>query len=128
LYLACENHKGTSLNAKEFTKLVKESITYNQLERYFETDQDHLAELKDHFDLEPSIEAIKEDIASPGGLKLSHAQRRMLVVLVTLWNGRIADEVFSSGMEDLSKIIQSMDKNNRELFAELIVTYPGWGS
>ncbi|MEH6526151.1 MAG: hypothetical protein V7723_08750 [Sneathiella sp.] len=116
------------MNAKAFTKLVKESITYNQLERYFLTDQGSLDTLEDHFTLRPDINAIKEDMASVGGLKLSHAQRRMLVVLVALWNGRIADEVFSSGMGDLAKVIQSMDRNNRELFAELIISYPGWGN
>jgi hypothetical protein len=116
------------LNAQEFTKLVKESITYNQLERYFVSGKIDLMDMEDHFDLQPNIGAIKDDMASKGGLKLSHAQRRMLVVLVALWNGRVADEVFSSGMEDLAKIIQSMDRNNRELFAELIVTYPGWGT
>lgn len=116
------------MDANAFTKLVKESITYNQLERYFLTDQGSLELLEDHFTLRPDIDAIKEDMASEGGLKLSHAQRRMLIVLVALWDGRIADDVFSSGIGDLSKVIQSMDRNNRELFAELVVSYPGWGN
>ncbi|USG60763.1 hypothetical protein NBZ79_16515 [Sneathiella marina] len=116
------------MNAKEFTKLVKESITYNQLERYFLVDQGNLESLNDHFTLRPDIDAIEEDMASAGGLKLSHAQRRMLVVLVALWDGRVADKVFSNGMGDLPKVIQSMDRNNRELFAELVVSYPGWGN
>lgn len=116
------------MSATAFTKLVIESITYNQLERYFLTDQGNLEMLEDHFALRPDIDAINKDMASDGGLKLSHAQRRMLVVLVALWDGRIADEVFSNGMGDLAKVIQSMDRNNRELFAELVVSYPGWGN
>lgn len=116
------------MNATIFTKLVKESIAYNQLERYFLTDHGNLESLEDHFILRPNINAIEADKKSDGGLKLSHAQRRMLVVLVALWDGRIADETFSSSMGDLAKVIQSMDRNNRELFAELVVSYPGWGN
>ena len=116
------------MNAIVFTKLVKESIAYNQLERYFLVETGTLEDLEDHFTLRPDITSLEADMASNGGLKLSHAQRRMLVVLVALWNGRIADETFSSSMGDLAKVIQSMDRNNRELFAELVVSYPGWGN
>jgi len=108
----------------EFFETLKDAISYNQLERYF---TGNVTSVDSHYNLQPDIGAIKKDMASDGGLKLSHAQRRMLVVLVALWEGHIADEVFNQGIGDLSKIIQSMDKDNREIFAELIVSFPGWG-
>jgi hypothetical protein len=112
----------------QFTKILLETISYNQLERYFSGPEGTLTDIVDHYTLVPDIEAIRTDMASDGGLKLSHAQRRMLVVLVALWEGRIADDVFKDGIGSLPKIIQSMDRNNRELFAELVVLFPGWGS
>jgi len=112
----------------DFTQLAKEAILYNQLERYFTPKGDGFDKLNNHFDLQPDLEAIKSDKESAGGLKLSHAQRRMLMLLVALWNGREADLVFNEGFGSISKLIHSMDRNNRELVAELVVTYPGWGS
>ncbi|PHQ70257.1 MAG: hypothetical protein COB93_05935 [Sneathiella sp.] len=116
------------LDITEFAETLQEAISYNQLERYFTVTGEGLPTATSHYDIQPDINAIKADIASAGGLKLSHAQRRMLVVLVALWEGRIADEVFADGIGSLPKIVQSMDKNNRALFADLIVTFPGWGS
>ncbi|WP_373088764.1 hypothetical protein [Sneathiella sp.] len=111
---------------RNFAILVKEVITYNQLEQYF-TGMDAVAEINSHYDLQPDIETIERDFKSAGGLKLSHAQRRMLTVLVSLWNDRVADSIFNESLGSLAKTVQSMDRNNRELLAELIVTYPGWG-
>ncbi len=111
----------------DFTKIVQEAIVYNQLERYFWPKGDALGSVESHFDLKPDIEEIEKDKASDGGLKLSHAQRRMLILLVALWEGNEADRIFAEGFGSISKVIHSMDKNNRELTADLVVTYPGWG-
>ncbi len=106
---------------------MKDVIRYNQLERYFKTSTGSIEEVSSHYDLKPNIEAITRDQADSGGLKLSHAQRRMLMTLVALWEGATADQLFEEGLGSLSRIIQSMDRNNRELLAELILAYPGWG-
>jgi hypothetical protein len=115
------------LNEQEFTDALKEAIRYNQLERYFTADACPVEDVDNHYDLAPDVPAIKKDQADRGGLKLSHAQRRMLTVLVALWEGNMANQLFEEGIGSLSSIIQSMDRNNRELLAELILTYPGWG-
>ena len=112
----------------EFTNLVKEAITYNQLERYFTPKDTDLDRLTNHFEIAPDIKEIEKDKQSDGGLKLSHAQRRMLILLIALWDGRQADRIFQEGIGSLAKLIHSMDRNNRELVAELIVSYPGWGN
>ena len=111
----------------DFTKIVREAIVYNQLERYFSPKGDKMESVESHFDIQPDIPEIEKDKASAGGLKLSHAQRRMLMLLVALWEGNEADRVFSEGLGSISKLIHSMDANNRELTADLIITYPGWG-
>jgi len=111
----------------DFTKIVQEAILYNQLERYFSPKGDDFNNIESHFELTPDVVEIEKDKASDGGLKLSHAQRRMLMLLVALWEGNEADRIFSEGLGSLGKLIHSMDRNNRELTAELIVTYPGWG-
>ncbi|WP_169546283.1 hypothetical protein [Sneathiella aquimaris] len=116
------------MSEEEFTIIVKEAINYNQLNRYFLSKTGKIDTAKDHFDLTPDLESIRADKASDGGLKLSHAQRRMLILLVALWDGRYADDIFNEGIGSLGKMIHSMDRGNRELFADLIVTYPGWGS
>ena len=115
------------LNEPAFTEVLKEAIRYNQLERYFRANSGQIEDAESHYDLAPDIEAIKLDQADSGGLKLSHAQRRMLMTLVALWEGATADQLFEEGLGSLSRIIQSMDRNNRELLAELTLTYPGWG-
>jgi hypothetical protein len=115
------------LNEQAFTALVKEAIRYNQLERYFRAVTGSIENASSHYDLTPNVDAITRDQADSGGLKLSHAQRRMLMTLVALWEGTTADRLFDEGLGSLSRIIQSMDRNNRELMAELILTYPGWG-
>lgn len=114
------------LNEQAFTEIVQQAIAYNQLERYFAASKDSPQNAGSHYDLEPNIAEIKTDQASVGGLKLSHAQRRMLMVLVALWDGRSADETFGESLGSLPKIVQSMDKKNRELLGDLIMTYPGW--
>lgn len=111
----------------DFTKIVQEAILYNQLERYFSPKGEEFDKIESHFELAPDTDEIEKDIASAGGLKLSHAQRRMLMLLVALWEGNEADRIFSEGLGTLGKLIHSMDRNNRELAADLIVTYPGWG-
>ncbi len=112
---------------EEFTKIVKEAINYNQLNRYFLPNGQELENLTSHYDLKPDLSSIEMDKQSDGGLKLSHAQRRMLIFLVSLWDGRQADRIFLEGIGSLGKMIHSMDKGNRELVADLVVTYPGWG-
>ncbi|MBL4906448.1 MAG: hypothetical protein JKX94_03275 [Sneathiella sp.] len=112
---------------EEFTKIVKEAINYNELNRYFLPTDEKFEAIDSHFELQPNISAIESDKASSGGLKLSHAQRRMLILLVALWEGNEADRIFSEGIGSISKMIHSMDRDNRELFADLILTYPGWG-
>ena len=111
----------------DFTKIVQEAILYNQLERYFSPKGEAFERLESHFELSPDVSEIENDLASAGGLKLSHAQRRMLMLLVALWEGNEADRIFSEGLGSLGKLIHSMDRDNRELTADLIVTYPGWG-
>jgi hypothetical protein len=115
------------VQTREFTETLIEAITYNQLERYFVLPEGPLANVENHFDLRPEVDAIRQDMASAGGLKLSHAQRRMLTVLVSLWDGRTADSLFEEGLGSLASIVQSMDRTNRELLADIIVTFPGWG-
>lgn len=115
------------LDEQTFTSLVKDAILYNQLERYFKASSGPIEDVSSHYDLSPDINAITQDQADSGGLKLSHAQRRMLMTLVALWEGATADQIFDEGLGSLSRIIQSMDRNNRELLAELILAYPGWG-
>lgn len=114
--------------SSEFTKIVKEAIIYNNLSRYFSPIGTNFQHLENHLDLKPNISEIEKDKASSGGLKLSHAQRRMLIFLVALWDGREADRIFEEGIGSLAKMIHSMDRDNKELLADLVVTYPGWGS
>lgn len=122
------NHMRTSyMFETDFTKIVREAIVYNQLERYFSPKGDELENIQSHFDLVPDIDEIEKDKASSGGLKLSHAQRRMLMLLIALWEGNEADRIFAEGLGSIAKLIHSMDANNRELTADLIITYPGWG-
>ncbi|WP_288904018.1 hypothetical protein [uncultured Sneathiella sp.] len=115
------------LTEQAFTALLKDAIRYNQLERYFKVSSGSIEEIASHYDLAPDIDAIKRDLSDSGGLKLSHAQRRMLMTLVALFDGYTADDLFEEGLGSLSRIIQSMDRNNRELMADLILSYPGWG-
>ncbi|GLQ08004.1 hypothetical protein [Sneathiella chinensis] len=112
---------------EEFTIILKQSIKYNQLERYFAATQGEVENAATHYDLYPDMERIIEDRDSPGGIKLSHAQRRMLMVLVALWEGDEADRVFGEGIGSIPTMIHAMDRQNRELLADLILTYPGWG-
>jgi hypothetical protein len=116
------------LNEQEFTKIVKEAIKYNQLEKYFSAKTDTIDKIDDHHLLSPDMMAIERDKSSAGGIKLSHAQRRMLVLLVALWDERQANRVFDGGIGSLGRMVQSMDATNREIFADLIITYPGWGA
>lgn len=116
------------MDQQEFTKIVKEAIKYNQLEKYFFVNNGIIEEIDNHRDLSPDMPAIERDKSSAGGIKLSHAQRRMLVLLVALWDERQANRVFDGGIGSLGRMVQSMDATNREIFADLIITYPGWGS
>ncbi len=110
-----------------FTSILKDVIRYNQLERYFISNTGSLEAAASHYELMPNVEAIRQDQADSGGLKLSHAQRRMLMILVALWQGHKADELFGEGLGSIPRIIQSMDRNNREMLGDLILAYPGWG-
>ncbi|TNE37484.1 MAG: hypothetical protein EP348_05710 [Alphaproteobacteria bacterium] len=115
------------MQEQDFTRFIKEAITYNQLERYFTTTAGTLEATASHFDLSPDLEAIRADQASNGGIKGSNAQRRMLMILVALWQGFEADRLFGEGLGGIGRVIQSMDRTNRRLLSELIKSYPGWG-
>lgn len=112
---------------QQFLTLLKDAIRYNQLERYFEGGKERVESSETPEDLRPDLAAIAADLKDPGGLKLSHAQRRMLTVLVALWDGAAADRLFGEGLGSLSRIIMSMDKANRKRLADILTAYPGWG-
>lgn len=112
---------------QHFLTLLKDAIGYNQLERYFEGGAALIERAESPDDLRPDLAAIAADLEAPGGLKLSHAQRRMLTVLVALWDGGAADRLFGEGLGSLSRIIGAMDRGNRKRLADIIVAYPGWG-
>ncbi|MZR29068.1 hypothetical protein [Sneathiella litorea] len=114
------------MDEQAFTEFLKNSIRYNQLERYFVATPGPIEDATSHYDLIPNVDEIRRDLADSGGLKLSHAQRRMLMTLIALWNGGMADDLFQEGLGSLPRVIQSMDRNNRELLGNLILTYPGW--
>ncbi len=111
-----------------FLDALKTAIEACELNRYFNIPAGGLALVDNHYTLIPNIEAIGEDMASPGGIKGSHAQRRMLLVLVTLWDSGQAQQLFGQDFAILPKVVMSMDARNRGILAELLYTYPGWGS
>lgn len=115
------------MDEDRFLTLLKEAIAYNQLARYFAGGAPRVEAAASLADLRPDIIAIDSDLKDPGGLKLSHAQRRMLTVVVALWDGGAADRLFGQGLGSLAHILQSMDRRNRKLLSEIILTYPGWG-
>ena len=127
--LPCQKvtEEGGIVTEQRFLALLQDTIRYNQLERYFDGGPGRVETVETPYDLIPDVAAIRADMADPGGLKLSHAQRRMLMVLVALWDGGTADRLFEEGLGRLSRIIMSMDKTNRARLAEIITIYPGWG-
>jgi len=109
-----------------FLEAVKAAIETCELERYFLPSGMALAALESHYSLAPDLAAIRTDIESPGGIKGSHGQRRMLLVLVTLWNSKKAQDLFDEEFAVLPTVVMSMDGRNRGILAELLYTYPGW--
>ena len=115
------------MDEAEFLAALKQAIVNCELARYFNIPDAGLDTVDSHYDLAPDLGAIAADRDSPGGIKGSHAQRRMLLVLVTLWHAGQAQELFGEDFAVLPRVIQSMDNENRGLLAELIYSYPGWG-
>jgi hypothetical protein len=115
------------MNEAEFLVALKAAIETCELNRYFNIPDSGLDGVNSHYDLAPDLAAIAADRDSPGGIKGSHAQRNMLLVLCTLWDAGPAQQVFGEDFTVLPRIVHSMDKQNRGLLAELIYTYPGWG-
>ena len=109
-----------------FLEALKRAVERCQLEPYILPVGAELAAVESHWDISLNVAAVKADMASPGGLKLSHAQRRMLQVVATLWNSRSADELFGLPFSELVPVVMSMDRENREILAELLYSYPGW--
>ena len=110
-----------------FLETLKRAISRCQLERYITAACGDYRQAEDHWQIAVNIEEIRRDQASPGGIKGSHGQRRMLQVLTTLWNPRAADELFDQPFSALVPVVMSMDRENREILAELLYCYPGWG-
>ncbi len=114
------------MDEAEFLSALKAAIENCQIARYFQVPGDDLAALESHYDLAPDLAAIRQDLQSPGGIKGSHAQRRMLLILVTLWDPLQAQALFGEDFAILPTAVMAMDLENRGIFAELIYTYPGW--
>jgi hypothetical protein len=115
------------MDETDFLDALKQAIEGCELNRYFNIPEAGLGVVDSHYDLIPDLAAIAEDRDSPGGIKGSHAQRRMLLVLVTLWDAGQAQRLFGEEFAVLPKVIHAMDKQNRGILAELIYNYPGWG-
>jgi hypothetical protein len=109
-----------------FTEALIAALRNAELERYCVLPEAGLAAVSSHLQVGFDVEAIRRDRASPGGIKGSHAQRRMLMLLVALWRPGAADELFGEGLSALPRAIMAMDRRNRAILAELIETYPGW--
>ena len=110
-----------------FLEALKETIIRCQLDRYSIPAGPALATVQDHWDIGFDLDAIRKDMDSAGGIKLSHGQQRMLEILVTLWNPREADALFERRLSDLIPSIMAMDKENRDRLCSLIYHFPGWG-
>ena len=110
----------------EFLSALQAAIEKCQLARYFRVPGGELAALENHYDVVPDLAAIHRDMESPGGIKGSHAQRRMLLILVTLWDPVRAQALFGEDFAVLPAALMAMDRENRGILAELIYTYPGW--
>lgn len=114
------------MDEKAFTEAVVEAIRNAELERYFVLPEGGISEVASHYEIELDVEAVRRDLASPGGLKASHAQRRMLMLLAALWRPRVADELFGESLGSLADAVMAMDRVNRGILAELLYAYPGW--
>ena len=115
------------MDEAEFLDALKHAIESCELDRYFNIPASGLESVGSHYDLQPDLAAIAADRDSPGGIKGSHAQRRMLLVLCTLWNSGQAQQLFGEEFAVLPTVIHAMDKQNRGILAELLYSYPGWG-
>lgn len=114
------------MNEVAFTEAVIAAIGNAELERYACLPEGGLDAVRSHHEIGFDVDAIRRDMNSTGGIKASHAQRRMLMLLVALWRPMTADELFDEGLSVLSRAIMAMDSRNRAILAELIETYPGW--
>ncbi len=115
------------MDERAFLETLKDAIEICELSRYFKSSTGDINAADSHYDIQPDLDAIAADIKSPGGIKGSHAQRRMLLVLVTLWQPARAQALFGEEFAALQHVVMAMDKRNRGLLAELLYTYPGWG-
>lgn len=109
-----------------FTKAVVAAIRNAEIARYFVLPDGGLDAVSRHDEIDLDAAAIRADLASPGGLNASHAQRRMLMILATLCRPALADELFGERFSILPRAVMAMDRRNRGLVAELIFNYPGW--
>lgn len=109
-----------------FTEAVVAAIRNAEIAGYFVLPGGSLDTVNEHFQIDVDAAAIRADLASPGGLKASHAQRRMLMILVTLCRPGLAQDLFGEDFSMLPRAVMAMDARNRGLFAELIFSYPGW--
>jgi hypothetical protein len=114
------------MDAQEFTRAVVAAIENAELARYFILPDGGLPAVTSHLQIDLNVEAVRADLASPGGLKASHAQRRMLMVLAALWRPRQADDLFGESLGNLAHAIMAMDRYNREILAALVESFPGW--
>lgn len=109
-----------------FTEALIAAIRNAELERYTLLPDGGLDAAASHYEIGFDIDAIRRDRDSPGGIKASHAQRRMLMLLVALWRPMAAEDLFDEGLSALPRGIMAMDARNRAILAELIEHYPGW--
>lgn len=109
-----------------FTQAVVAAIRNAEIARYFRLPAGGLDAVSRHDEIDLDGEAIRRDLAAPGGLKASHAQRRMLLILASLCRPALADELFGERFGALPRAVMAMDRRNRGLVAELIFNYPGW--
>lgn len=109
-----------------FTEAVVAAIGNAEIARYFVLPDGGLDAVTRFDQIDVDAAAIRRDLASAGGLKASHAQRRMLLILVALCRPALAAELFAEGFEVLPRAIMAMDRRNRGLVCELILNYPGW--
>lgn len=109
-----------------FTEALIAGIRNAELERYCLLPDGGLEAVTSHLQVGFDVEAIRRDKASPGGIKASHAQRRMLSLLIALWRPGVVDTLFDDGLAALPRAVMAMDARNRAILAELIESYPGW--
>lgn len=109
-----------------FTEALVAALRNAELERYCLLPDGGLEAVTSHYEIGFDVDEIRRDRDSPGGIKASHAQRRMLMLLLAFWRPDVADDLFDDGLSALPRAVMAMDARNRALLAELIESYPGW--